>query len=79
MRKECDVIVCLSHMGTLGKHKGDVCDSVMVTCTRGIDVVVGGHTHKVYRDLRVANLDGDSIPVSHFMDTATGMVPNPNR
>lgn len=61
--KECDVVVCLSHMGTLGKHKGDVCDSVMVTCTRGIDVVVGGHTHKVYQNFRVANLDGDSIPV----------------
>ena len=53
----CDVVVCLSHMGS------DVCDSVMVTRTRGIDVVIGGHTHKFYDNLRVANLDGDSIPL----------------
>ena len=59
----CDVVVCLSHMGTMGKGQGDVCDSVMVTRTRGIDVVVGGHTHKFYDHLRVANLDGDSIPL----------------
>ena len=59
----CDVVVCLSHMGTMGKSKSDVCDSVMVTRTRGIDVVIGGHTHKFYDNLRVANLDGDSIPL----------------
>ena len=59
----CDVVVCLSHMGTLGKAKGDECDSAMVANTRGIDVVVGGHTHKFYDRLRVANKDGDSIPL----------------
>ena len=48
---------------TMGKSKSDVCDSVMVTRTRGIDVVIGGHTHKFYDNLRVANLDGDSIPL----------------
>ena len=59
----CDVVVCLSHMGTYGKAKSDVCDAAMVASTRGIDVVIGGHTHKFYDRLRVANLDGDSIPV----------------
>ena len=59
----CDVVVCLSHMGTLGKSKSDVSDSVMVARTRGIDVVVGGHTHKYYDHLRVANQDGDSVPL----------------
>ena len=50
-------------MGTCGKVPGDVCDTTMVAHTRGIDVVIGGHTHKLYDNLRVANLDGDSIPV----------------
>jgi 5'-nucleotidase len=59
----CDVVICLSHMGTCGKVPGDVCDTTMVAHTRGIDVVIGGHTHKLYDNLRVANLDGDSIPV----------------
>lgn len=59
----CDVVVCLSHMGTYGKAKSDVCDAAMVASTRGIDAVIGGHTHKFYDRLRIANLDGDSIPV----------------
>ena len=61
--KGCDVVVCLSHLGTFGKASEDVCDSALVSQTRGIDVVVGGHTHKKYTDLRVANVDGDSIPL----------------
>ena len=59
----CDVVVCLSHMGTYGKAKSDMCDATMVSRTRGIDVVISGHTHKFYDNLRIANMDGDSIPV----------------
>ena len=59
----CDLVVCLSHMGTYGKAEEDVCDTTLVHKTRGIDAVIGGHTHQLYDHLRVANLDGDSIPV----------------
>lgn len=59
----CDIVVCLSHMGTFGKAPEDVCDTTLVHMTRGIDAVIGGHTHQLYDHLRVANLDGDSIPV----------------
>jgi len=61
--QKCDIVVCLSHMGTFGKAPEDVCDTALVGHTRGIDVVIGGHTHKLYDNLRVANQDGDSIPV----------------
>ena len=61
--QNCDIVVCLSHMGTFGKAPEDVCDTALVSHTRGIDVVIGGHTHQLYDHLRVANLDGDSIPV----------------
>lgn len=59
----CDVIICLSHMGTYGKAPEDVCDVNLAAQTRGIDVIIGGHTHRLYDHLKVANLDGDSIPV----------------
>lgn len=59
---DCDVVVCLSHLGTFGKKTGVYSDTALVVRTRGIDVVIGGHTHEL-RDLRVANMDGDSIPV----------------
>lgn len=61
--KHCDVVVCLSHLGTEAKAGDAVCDTEMVSLTRGIDVVIGGHTHKLYDHTRIANLDGDSIPV----------------
>lgn len=61
--QNCDIVICLSHMGTFGKTPEDVCDTALVAHTRGIDVVIGGHTHQLYTDLRVANLDGDTIPV----------------
>ena len=59
----CDIVVCLSHMGTYGKAPEDVCDTALVHRTRGIDAVIGGHTHQLYDHVRIANLDGDSIPV----------------
>ena len=61
--QKCDIVVCLSHMGTFGKAPEDVCDTTLAAHTRGIDVIIGGHTHQLYDHLRVANLDGDSIPV----------------
>ena len=61
--QHCDVVVCLSHMGTNGKAKEDVCDCGLVHNTRGIDVIIGGHTHEVHVNHYEANLDGDSIPV----------------
>jgi 5'-nucleotidase len=60
--QQCDVVVCLSHMGTYGKAPEDLCDTALIARTRGIDVVIGGHTHQLYDHLRIANLDGDSIP-----------------
>ena len=38
-------------------------DSAMVTLTRGIDVDIGGHTHKKYENLRVNNADGVPVPL----------------
>ena len=61
--EKCDIVICLSHLGTFGKAPEDVCDSALVANTRGIDVVIGGHTHRLYDNLRVENLDGELIPV----------------
>ena len=55
------MVICLSHLGTYGKAPEDVCDAGLARQTRGIDVIIGGHTHKLYENLRVPNLDGDSV------------------
>ena len=67
----CDVVICLSHLGTYGWAPEDRCDAEMVACTRGIDVVVCGHTHQLYDNLRLPNLDGDSIPLCQMAKSGT--------
>jgi 5'-nucleotidase len=69
--KGCDVVVCLSHLGTYGKAPEDPCDVKTVNATRGIDVVIGGHTHRLYDHLRVPNIDGDSVPVCQMAKSGT--------
>lgn len=43
-RQKCDVVVCLSHLGF--KYENDkVSDMVLAKKSRGIDIIIGGHTH----------------------------------
>jgi 5'-nucleotidase/UDP-sugar diphosphatase len=45
----CDIVVCLSHLGTLGDLMG-LADNVP-----GIDIIVGGHSHDLFDDAVVRN------------------------
>lgn len=58
-----DYVVVISH---IGESKNAInCDSHgLVAATRGIDVVLDGHTHSVIECDYVANLDGKQIPVT---------------
>lgn len=59
--KKCDVIICISH---LGWNIGGDDDNKLVANTRGIDLVLGGHSHSFLKDLVYAkNLDGKEIPI----------------
>lgn len=64
--KHCDVVVCLSHLGTYPATEQDYCDVELAANTRDIDVIVGGHTHRVYDNLRIRNLDGVEIPLTQM-------------
>lgn len=59
--KKCDVVICLSHLGWEEQGMGD---QEVIRHTRGIDLVLGGHSHTYFTELRyVNNLDGKPIPV----------------
>ena len=61
-RKKCDLVICLSHLGWLEEGVGD---PLLIRSTRGIDLVLGGHSHTFFTKLRyVKNLDGKDIPVN---------------
>lgn len=57
--KKCDVVICISHLGW--DEKSDI---AMVAGSRYIDIVLGGHSHTYFTDMRyVKDLDGREVPV----------------
>lgn len=58
-----DYVILLSHLGEETSDTG-VDANTLIAATRGIDAVLDGHTHSVIRCRMVANIDGDSVPVS---------------
>ena len=58
-----DYVVVLSHLGEEVRSTG-ITSQGLVAATRGIDVVIDGHTHAVVPAASVANIDGKPIPVS---------------
>ncbi len=61
--KKCDVVICISH---LGWKIGGADDQYMVSHSRNIDLVLGGHSHTyLVEDSYEKNLDGKDVLVDH--------------
>ena len=61
--EKCDLVIALTHIG-IPEDEGQFIDPVMVSSTRNIDLVVGGHSHTFLDGiLYVKNLDGKEIPI----------------
>ena len=62
-REKCDLVICISHLGWLREGDGD---PQVFAQTRGVDLVLGGHSHSFFTTLRyVKDLDGHEVPVDH--------------
>lgn len=58
--EKCDVVICLSH---LGWDEAGLNDIEMMSKTRNIDIVLGGHSHTYMQNIQyVRNLEGEEIP-----------------
>ena len=63
-KEGCDVVICLSHLGF--RLKNEVCDEKLAAATKGIDVILGGHSHTfMEKPAFCLNAEGKSIPVLH--------------
>ena len=58
-----DYVVLLSHVGETTQSLG-FNSHLLVNNTRGIDVVLDGHSHEIFENARVANADGKEITVT---------------
>lgn len=52
-KEKCDVVVCLSHLGWSDSPERD--DALLISGTSGIDIVLGGHSHTYFKELRYVN------------------------
>ena len=60
-QKKCDYVICISH---LGWERSEYPDEQFLKQTRGVDLVLGGHTHTYFTELQyVKNADGIAVPV----------------
>ena len=58
-QEKCDVVICLSH---LGWDISDYSDEELIPDTRGIDIVLGGHSHTFMKEVQyLKNLDGKQV------------------
>lgn len=63
-QEKCDVVICLSHLGWRGEPYSDI---ELIENTRGIDVVLGGHSHSYFEEPKYyKNLDGVEIPLQQM-------------
>jgi 5'-nucleotidase len=65
LKKEgCDLVICLSHLG-FEHAEGIVSDRVLATSTKGIHIILGGHTHTFLEDPAIEiNLDGEDVIIN---------------
>lgn len=57
---KCDVVICISHLGWL--RPTETSDQLVVANSKDIDLVLGGHSHTFFEQLRyVKNAEGREI------------------
>ena len=67
--KKCDLVICISHLGWDARPQSErvgepECDNSTFAKTRGIDLVLGGHSHSYFKELQyITDLDGRQVPV----------------
>ncbi len=64
-QKDCDMVICLSHLGYSYSGEYKISDVLLAKDSRNIDLILGGHTH-TFLDAPVLlkNKDGDDVIIN---------------
>lgn len=66
-QEHCDLVIALSHLGWDAGLSDDMSDQRFIAATRGIDLVIGGHSHTYFTQPRyVDNADGQPVPCNQM-------------
>lgn len=64
-REKCDIIVCLSHLGSDSTLTG-INDFDIARQTRYIDVIIGGHSHTLLENAKIPNVNGKNVLIAQM-------------
>ena len=60
--EQCDLVICLSHLGHRYENPDRVSDQVLAASTENIDLIIGGHTHTFMEQAEGAiNREGKTV------------------
>lgn len=63
--EKCDLVICLSHLGFRYKNEDLTSDLDLAASTKGIDLIIGGHTHTFLdQPVVVKNAEGKDVIVN---------------
>lgn len=64
-QKDCDMVICLSHLGYSYSGENKISDVLLAKASRNIDLILGGHTH-TFLDAPVVlkNKDGHDVIIN---------------
>ena len=63
--ENCDLIICLSHLGYHYKNTQKVSDLKLAAATKDIDLIIGGHTHTFLpKQTLVKNINNETVLVN---------------
>jgi 5'-nucleotidase len=54
-KEQCDIIICLSHLGFSAEFEKDITDKDIAENVSGIDFIIGGHTHLLIEEPVIVN------------------------
>ncbi|MEC8829791.1 MAG: metallophosphatase, partial [Bacteroidota bacterium] len=64
-KENCDLIICLSHLGYSYKNPQKISDLTLASATENIDLIIGGHTHTFLdKPTAVSNTAGKTVLVN---------------
>ena len=64
-QKDCDMVICLSHLGYSYTGENRISDMLLAKDSRNIDLILGGHTHTFLdAPVVVKNKDGDDVIIN---------------
>ncbi len=64
-KEDCDMIICLSHLGNKYKENNLISDELLAKDSENIDLIIGGHTHTFLdKPVVYANKRGDDVIVN---------------